>query len=136
MSSTQRLLWHDGQRYSCFDSWGNEVAVDGDPDSGRGSKPSDLLPISLAACTAYTLIDVLKKRRQQVVSLEATVETTQDEDPPWTFTRIDVHFVLVGDVDPVKAQKSLVMAHEKYCSVSATLAGRTQMNFTIEVKPG
>ena len=133
--STQRLVWHEGQRYTGFDSWGNEVQVDGDPDSGRGSKPSDLLPVSLAVCTAYTLIDVLKKRRQNVRSLEATIETTQEEEPPWTFTRIDVHFAVTGDVEPAKAEKSLALAHEKYCSVAATLAGTVQMDFTIEVKP-
>lgn len=130
---TTRLVWHDGQRYTGIDSWGNQVVpIDGDREHGHGSKPSDLLPISLAACTAYTLLDILRKQRQTVVRLEAEIVSRQDPEPPWTFESIDVRFRIAGDVDLEKAQRALDLAHEKYCSVSATLRATVALTFTVE----
>lgn len=129
---TTRLVWHEGQRYTGGDSWGNLVVpIDGDRD-GTGSKPSDLLPIALAACTAYTLLDILTKQRQMVARLEADVVSHQHPEPPWTFETIDVRFRIAGDVDLAKARKALELAHTKYCSVSASLEATVAMTFTVE----
>jgi putative redox protein len=130
---TTRLVWHDGQRYTGIDSWGNSVVpIDGDKENGNGSKPSDLLPISLAACTAYTLIDILRKQRQVVTGLEAEVVSHQNSEPPWAFETIDVRFKISGTVDIEKARKALELAHEKYCSVSASLRPLVEMTFSVD----
>ena len=132
--STLGLRWLERQRYVATDSWGNEVAVDGRLDSLTGAKPSDLLPIALAACVAYTLVDVLSKRRQRLDSLDATIDVEQDPEPPWKFRRIDIRFVLTGDIDEAKASKTLQMAHEKYCSVSASLDPGVKTSYSVEVR--
>lgn len=130
---TTKLVWHDGQRYTGIDSWGNAVVpIDGDREHGHGSKPSDLLPISLAACTAYTLLEILRKQRQVVTRLEAEIVSKQDPEPPWIFRTVDVRFRISGDVDLSKAEKALTLAHEKHCSVAATLQATVEMTFTVE----
>ena len=128
-----RLVWHDGQRYSGIDSWGTLVPIDGDRSSAAGAKPSDLLPLSLAACTAYTVIEVLRKQRQTVTGLEVDIAFEQDEAPPWPFRRIECRFRLRGAVDPRKAERALQLAHETQCSVAATLAPAVELGFSIEV---
>lgn len=131
--STQRLVWHEGFRFTGTDSWGHDVAIDAD-EQGSGSKPSDMLPISLAACTAYDVVNILRKQRQDLRSLEATIETVQDDQAPWAFRRIAVHYVASGDVDPVKASKALELSEQKYCSVSATLRAVVDLSFDITVR--
>ena len=131
--NTTKLVWHEHFRFTGSDSRGRDVAIDAHMD-GKGAKPSDLLPISLAACTAYDIVNILHKQRQELRELEATMESEQDPDPPWRFRRIAVKYVARGAVDPVKAQKALALSEEKYCSISATLKQMVELTFQIEVE--
>ena len=131
--STTKLVWHEHFRFTGSDSRGKPVAIDAHMD-GKGAKPSDLLPISLAACTAYDIVNILYKQRQDLKELEATMESVQDPDPPWTFHRIAIRYVARGRIDPVKAQKALELSEQKYCSISATLRPVVELSFQIEVE--
>jgi putative redox protein len=132
--STQKLIWHERFRFTGLDSHGREIAVDAHPE-GRGGKPSDLLPISLAACTAYDIVNILHKQRQDLRALEATIESVQDPEPPWKFRSIAVRYVARGAIDPAKARKALALSEQKYCSISATLRDVVDLTFEIEVLP-
>lgn len=134
--SRTRLIWDGDFRFTAVDSWGNAVALDGQEAGGRGARPSDLLPISLAACTAYDVVSILRKQRQELLGLEATVESQQDPDPPWRYRRIAVAYVAHGRVDQRKAQRALDLAESKYCSVSATLRETVDLAFSIMVAEG
>ena len=129
---TQRLVWQEGTRFTGFDSWGHAIAIGGD-EQGTGLKPSDLVPLALAACTAYDVVTILTKQRQDLRGFDARIETTQDDQPPWTFRRIAVHFTLRGAVDPKKVAKAIDLAERSYCSVAATLRPTVELAFTFEV---
>jgi len=131
--SAQKLIWHDDFRFTGVDSWGNEVAIDATEGSGRGAKPADLLPISLAACTAYDIVNILKKQRQHIEGLDAEITSTQETEAPWTFTRVTVAYTVRGDVDARKAENALALSESKYCSISATLRPVVEMEFSITV---
>ncbi|MFN2614702.1 MAG: OsmC family protein [Actinomycetota bacterium] len=133
--STQRLEWHDGFRFTGTDSWGRPLTIDADMDAEHGSKPADLLPIALAACAAYDVVNILHKQRQDLRGLDATIESEQEPDAPWAFRKISVHYVARGDVDAVKARKALELSESKYCSVSATLRNVVDLSFDIVVEP-
>lgn len=130
---TMNLVWQTGHRFAGTDSRGHRFDIGEDP-SGRAAKASDLLPLSLAGCTAYTVVDLLEKMRQPMTGLRAEIEYVQDPDPPWTFRRIRVAFVVDGEVDEGRARRALELAHTKYCSVSATLHGVVDLEFDISVK--
>ncbi|GIW05625.1 MAG: OsmC/Ohr family stress-inducible protein [Dehalococcoidia bacterium] len=129
---TQRLVWREGTRFTGFDSWGHAVEIGGD-EHGTGLKPSDLVPLALAACTAYDVVTILTKQRQDLRGFDAQIETTQDDQPPWTFRRISVHFTLRGVVDPKKVAKAIDLAERSYCSVIATLRPTVELAFTFAV---
>ena len=130
--SEQRLHWDGGLRFTGTDAWGRTVALDAE-QAGTGAKPSDLLPLSLAACTAYEIVEILRKQRQELDALEALIETTQDDRPPWAFRRIAVRFTARGRVDPIKAQKALALSEHKYCSIAATIGSVVALEFSIAV---
>src|SRR5206468_12107998 len=102
-------------------AYGEPVLIGGDPD-GPGAKPSDLLPVSLAACVAYDIVTILKKQRQDLRGLRINVRCDQDPDPPWTFRRILLRFQIDGSVDEGKARKAIALSESKYCAVAATIA--------------
>jgi putative redox protein len=128
-----RLTW-TGERlqFVGHTAYGEPITVGGDPE-GPGAKPSDLLPLSLAACTAYDVVEILRKQRQGLRALEAVVTSEQDRDPPWTFRTIHVRFVLTGDVDERKAERAIDLAERKYCSVAATLRPSVAVTHSFEI---
>jgi putative redox protein len=128
---SQRLVWTGDLSFDGEDSWGHRVAIAG-RDDAPGVKPSDLLALSLAACTAYDVVNVLRKQRQDLRGLEVAIESEQDDRPPWTFRRIAMRFLVRGEVDPRKADRALALGL-KDCSVHATIAGCLPIEATIEV---
>jgi putative redox protein len=130
-----RLRW-TGERLQFLGEpgYGNAVPIGGDID-GPGSKPADLLPLSLAACTAYDVVEILRKQRQDIRGLEAVITSKQDEDPPWTFRAIDVQWTVTGDVAPHKAERAVEIAEGKYCAVAATLRGVVDLSYSVRVQP-
>ena len=133
---TTRLAWIPAEgepRFEGSDSWGHLVRTGGTRDRD-GGKPSDLLPLSLAACTAYDVVVILRKQRQDLRALEITVESEQDPDPPWTFRRIRMHFAFTGPVDPTKARKAIELSEQKYCAVAATIRPSVAIESTQEIR--
>jgi putative redox protein len=127
------LRWTgDDLQFSGHTRYGDAVAVGGDPD-GRGAKPSDLLVVSLAACTAYDVVVILRKQRQDLRGLEIAATVTQDPDPPWTFRAIHLEFRLTGVVDRVRAEKAVELSESKYCAVAATLRPVVELTHSVTV---
>src|SRR5262245_19619305 len=115
-------------------SYGDPLLVGGD-EEGPGAKPSDLLPLSLAACTAYDVVEILRKQRQDLHQMVVTIRSDQDPDPPWTFRAIHLRFVLTGTVDAAKAAKAVALAESKYCATAATLRPVVEITHEVQVLP-
>ena len=134
--SEVRLSWTgDRLQFVGQTGYGDLVQVGGDRD-GPGSKPSDLLPVSLAACTAYDVVVILQKQRQELRGLEAVITSTQDADPPWTFRAIDIEWIVTGTVDRHKAERAVEIAEGKYCAVAATIGPVVDLSHSVRIEPG
>ena len=134
-STRQSLRWLAGEgvpRFEGVDAWGHASAIGGE-EGGGGAKPSDLLPLSLAACTAHDVVVILRKQRQDLRGIDVAIETEQDEDPPWSFRGIRLHVRIRGHVDPEKARKAIELTERKYCSIHATLRTVVELSTTSEV---
>ncbi len=128
-----RLHW-DGDRlqFHGTTAYGDPISVGGDAE-GPGAKPSDLLPLSLAACTAYDVVEIIRKQRQVLRGLDVVVTSTQDPDPPWTFRSIHCEFVLTGDIDESKAERAVSLAEGKSCAVAATIAPVVALTHAVRI---
>jgi len=124
----------EGMTFESRATYGAPILTGNDPD-GPGSKPSDLLPISLAACTVYDVVTILRKQRQDLRGLEVEIDSEQDAAPPWTFRAIHMHFVLSGEVDDRKAARAIALSESKSCSVAATLRPVVRLTHSHEVVP-
>jgi putative redox protein len=130
-----RLTWTgDRLQFVGRTGYGDLVSVGGDA-GGPGAKPSDLLPISLAACTAYDVVVILQKQRQDLRGLEAVIMSTQDHDPPWTFRAIDIEWVVTGAVDQHKAERAVDIAERKYCAIAATISPVVALSHYVRIEP-
>ena len=129
----QRLTWTgEGLDFTAQTAYGADILVSGTAD-GHGAKPSDLVPVSLAACTAYDVVVILRKQRQDLRGLEVAITTEQDEDPPWRFRSIHCHYVLAGRIDDRKAARAIEISEAKYCAVAATLRSVVALSHSHEI---
>jgi putative redox protein len=90
--------------------------------------------MALIGCASHDVVEILNKQKQDLHQLKVTAESVQDDDPPWRFRRITVHFQVVGrGIDPEKVRKAIQISEEKYCSVYATLKDAVEIVNEFEV---
>ncbi len=100
----------------------------------QGVSASDLLPMALIGCASHDVVEILGKQRQNLQQLRVSAEASQDDDPPWRFRRIHIHYQAVGTgIDPEKVQRAILLSEEKYCSVYATLKDSVEITHDFEI---
>lgn len=142
MSSNIAVKW-TGQGSQMFvgrDSFGHVVVSGSWPQNGdtwqewKGIKPSDLLLVSLASCSAHDVVTILGRQRQELTNLYVNVDGQQASEAPYQFTDIHLHYTVEGvDLDPQKVERAIVLSEEKYCSVAATIRGVAALSHSFEV---
>ena len=128
----------EGLMMTGTDSSGHSIVIGktpGAPQSFIGMKPSDLLLLSAAACSAYDVIDILAKQRVPLVNLVVRCEGDQQNEPPYMFTHIHLHYEVEGDVDAAKLERAIKLSEEKYCSVLATLRPGVPISSDYKILP-
>jgi putative redox protein len=129
------VRWVSGKRFIGIDSTNHSVVLS-TPDEDIGMKPSDLLLVALASCTAVDVVEILTKKHIQLSGLEIGVNGEQDNDPPWTFRKIHLHYRVGGKGLTAKAvEQAIQLSEEKYCSVAATLRGVATITTSFELLP-
>ena len=111
---------------------GHHLIID-DAAGGTGAKPIELVAIALAGCTAFDVINILRKKRQNVTSYEVRCEADQAPDPPQVFTKVRIHHVITGEVAESAVQEAIRLSEEKYCSVGAMVKQTAQLHTTYEI---
>jgi putative redox protein len=100
----------------------------------KAIKPSDMLLLSLAACSAYDVVMILERQRQTLLNLFIEVNGQQASGPPYQFTDIHLHYKLEGhDLDPKKVVRAIDLSQNKYCSVAATIRGVAALTYSHEL---
>jgi putative redox protein len=131
-----RLTWLKGRQFIGVDGSRHSIVVSAQQPGDRiGMKPTDLLLISLASCTAVDVVEILKKKRQNIEALEIEVEGQQDEEPPWAFRHIHLKYrIRGGDMSAAAVEKAIELAESKYCSVSASLRPQVAITTSFEIE--
>jgi len=123
------------RQFIASDNRGHNFIID-DAAGNTGPKPIELIAIGLAGCTAFDVINILRKKRQDVTGYEVRVEAEQKPDPPNVFTKVHVHHVVTGVDIPERAlQDAIYLSESKYCSVSAMLKLSAEIETTWEIVP-
>jgi putative redox protein len=133
--SSATVRWIGEKKFVGIDSTNHSVVLS-TPDEGVGMKPSELLLVALASCTAVDVVEILNKRRVPLNSLEIQVSAEQDEDPPWTFRKILIKYLVSGEkIKDKDISTAIELSEGKYCSVAATLRGKAVITTEYEILP-
>ena len=130
---TATVKWIEGKQFIGIDSTNHSVVLS-TPKEGIGIKPSDLLLIAVASCSAVDVVEILEKKRMTLTHLEISSSGEQDQDPPWTFRKIHMHYKIGGKNLTEKAvAQAIQLSEEKYCSVAATIRGTADIVTDFEI---
>lgn len=117
------IRWIGGKQFVGQDSTRHSVLLS-TPDENVGMKPSELLLVSLASCTAVDVVEILQKKRFKLEKLEIKAEAEQDPNPPWAFRKIHLTYTIKADgLTDKDAEQAIELSESKYCSVAATIRG-------------
>lgn len=128
---TATVTWVDGLQFVGESGSGHGVIIDTSTAGGghnAGPGPMDLVLLGVLGCTGMDVISVLKKKRQDVKGLKIMARGEQAQTSPRYFTRIELEYVAYGDVEEEALRRSIELSETKYCSVMATLNGKTQFS--------
>lgn len=128
-----RLKWIEGAQFVGEADSGHPLVIDGPADGGgrnMGFRPMELVLLGTAGCTAYDVVQILKKGRQPVRDCAVEVEAERAEEVPRVFTRIHIRFLVSGDgLSENAVERAVRLSAEKYCSASIML-GRGGVEIT------
>jgi putative redox protein len=114
-------------------SRGQSVRLDG---AGReGPTPVQALLLSLGACTAADVVELLGKMRVPFEALELLAEGDRAADAPRRYVSIRMKYITRGlaRVDEDKLRRAVQLSHAKYCSVLHSLRADLEVTTDIEL---
>ena len=127
------VQWIGGERFVGIDSTQHSLVMSTRRE-GVGMRPSDLLLVALGACSAVDVVGILQKKRIDLRGLDIKVSGEQDPDPPWTYRKIHVEYILRGKGLTDRAvQQALHLSEKKYCSVSATVSSVAAITHSYQI---
>lgn len=131
------VKWLDGVCFVGESGSGHALVMDGAPEGGgrnMGPRPMELLLLGTAGCTAYDVVGILKKQRQDVRDVQVAIDADRADTEPRVFVAIRMHFTVTGrDLDPAAVERAVRLSADKYCSASIMLGKTAQMQHSIEI---
>lgn len=116
---------------------GHAVVMDGAPDGGGRNlapRPMEMVLLGTGGCTAYDVVLILQRSREQVEKCEVSLKAERAEQDPKVFTAIHFHFKVAGKkLRPAIVERAVQLSHDKYCSASIMLAKTANITHSVEV---
>lgn len=117
---------------------GHSVVMDGSPESGgrnAGFRPMEMLLVGLAGCTAFDVVLILRRGREDVADCIVDVSAERAAEDPKVFTKIHLEYRVKGkNLNEAKVKRAIELSKEKYCSASIMFARTAEMTYAYTVE--
>ncbi len=130
---TLDLVWEGDLRFA---GRAGEVALTLDAAKAAGPTPVQALAFALAGCMASDVVSILVKGRALLGGLRARLVGERRGEEPRRFVKIDLHFVVTGDVAAEKVERALALSRDRYCSVWHSLRPDIAFTTSFEITQG
>ena len=121
---------------------GHLLTMDGAPDEAKpdnggqnlAPRPMETLLAGTGGCTAYDVVLILKRGRQDVRACSVKLTSTRADTDPKVFTQIHMHFTVTGKgISSSVLERAIALSHEKYCSASIMLGKTAEITTSFEL---
>jgi putative redox protein len=137
-----KVSWNgpSGMDFRAQTGSGHLVTMDGAPEAGGHNlapRPMEMVLLGTGGCTAFDVVLILKKGREDVRGCDVTLKAERAETEPKVFTNIHFHFTVTGrNLKPASVERAIKLSHEKYCSASIMLAKSAEMTHSFDIVEG
>jgi putative redox protein len=132
-----RVKWIENAAFVGESESGHAFVMDGAKEGGGrnlGPRPMEVLLLSTGACSAYDVVTILRKARQQIRDCHVEIDAERASTDPKIFTRIHMHFVIKGQaINSAHVKRAVELSAEKYCSASIMLGKSAQITHDFEI---
>jgi putative redox protein len=132
-----RVKWVENSLFVAQSGSGHSLVLDGPPESGGqnlGVRPMEMVLLGLGGCTAFDVVDILRKKREVISDCVVDITAERSETVPKVFTKIHLHYIVSGkDVKEESVKRAVELSSEKYCSVSMMLNKTAELTHDYEI---
>jgi putative redox protein len=132
-----RVKWVEGVTFLGETESSHAIVMDGAPEGGGrnlGPRPMETLLAGAGGCTAYDVVTMLRKARQDVVDVAVELDADRAPEDPKVFTRIRLHFVVKGrNIRREAVERAIELSATKYCSASIMLGKTAEISHDFEI---
>jgi putative redox protein len=133
-----RIKWVEGVSFLAQTETSHAILMDGAPEGGGrnlGPRPMETVLAGTGGCTAYDVVTILRKARQDISDCVVELEAQRAAEDPKVFTRIHYHFIVSGrNLDPKQVDRAIRLSAEKYCSASIMLGKTAAISHDFEIE--
>ena len=137
MECTIRWTGLSGMTFLAETGSGHITMMDGAPDGGGRNlapRPMELVLAGTGGCTAYDVVLILRKSRQDIRACDVTLKAERATEDPKIFTGVHFHFTVRGcKLKPNLVERAIKLSHEKYCSASIMLEKSARITHSFEI---
>ena len=113
---------------------GHAQVMDANGERKAAPTPLENLLVAVAACTAFDVQSILKKKRQDVLDYRVEVEGTRRNEMPKAFIKFHIKHIVHGRNISEKAVADAIKLSDKtYCSVGATVRPTAEITTSYEI---
>jgi putative redox protein len=117
-----KVTWINGRAFLGESGSGHAVVMDGAPEAGGrniGVRPMEMMLLGLGGCTAFDVVMILEKSRENVTGCEVEMEAERATEDPKVFTHVKMIYTFKGKgLKPASVERAVKLSAEKYCSAS------------------
>ena len=132
-----RVKWIENVAFVAETESSHGILMDGAPEGGGrnlGPRPMETVLAGTGGCTAYDVVAILRKARQDITDCVVDIEADRAAQDPKVFTRIHFHFTIKGrNVRKEHVERAIHLSAEKYCSASIMLGKTAQISHDYEI---
>lgn len=115
---------------------GHAVTLDTNHERNSAPTPVELLLIALGSCTGVDVVNILRKKREEVLEYRIEISGQRRTKHPRAFTRMEVRHKVKGrNISEKSLAQAIELSDQKYCSVAATLRPTVEIVSSYEIIP-
>ena len=113
---------------------GHSLVMETDGERNSAATPVELLLVAVGGCMGADIVEILRKKREEVTDYRVEVIGERRDDFPRSFKKIQMHHIIQGrNVSEKSVKQAIELSDTKYCSVAASLRPTAQISSTFEI---
>ena len=132
-----RIKWLEQRAFEAHTGSGHIIKMDGPPDHGGqnlAARPMEMVLVGLGGCSAFDVVEIFEKSRQEVTSCEINIDAQRVDEIPAVFSEIHMQFILGGkELNEKHVKRAVELSVDKYCSVAKMLRPDVAVTYDFEM---